>query len=224
VSVNINFVNLVVSLKMKVFSGIQTVAILLVTLTSSLLVASAGRAEERKYDAGLAVQFGNSTSVGIQGRVGVADNISVRPELFFSSASNVENKVTVGGFPPGTLKGNLSGPSFGVAVTYDLKLDPQGQSTAYLGPKVSLASLSGSVVTNQGTEVIQKISLDEAKFGLVAGVDYAVSNDFLVGANITCNLSRSLSVSNNGGRTSLNDEIQSSGNSVDFGIRASYRF
>jgi hypothetical protein len=213
---------------MKVFFGIRTVAILLVTFTSSLLVASAGRAEERKYDAGLAVQFGNSTSVGIQGRVGVADNISIRPELFFNSGSTVENKVTiptfVGNFPPGTLKGNLSGPSFGVAVTYDLKLDPQGQSTAYLGPKVSLASLSGSVVTNQGTEVIQKISLDEAKFGLVAGVDYAVSNDFLVGANITCNLSRSLSVSNNGGRTSLNDEIQSSGNSVDFGIRASYRF
>jgi Opacity family porin protein len=222
VSVNINFINLAVSLKMKVFSGIQTVAILLVTLTSSLLVASAGRAEERKYDAGLAVQFGDSTSVGIQGRVGVADNISIRPEIFFNSSSTLGNR-QFGSIPAGAIQRNASGPSFGVAATYDLKLDPQGQSTAYIGPKVSVSSLSSDPFTFQGADY--QLKLDETKIGLVAGVDYAVSNDFLVGANITYNLSRSLSVSNgNGGRTDLNNIIQSSGNSVDFGVRASYRF
>ncbi len=189
---------------------------LFVTLASSLLVASGGRAEERKYDAGLAVQFGNSTSIGIQGRVGVADNISIRPEIFFNSSSTLESRQL-------GIQSNASGPSFGLAATYDFKLDAQGQSTAYIGPKVSVSSLSSDPFTIQG--VPYKAQVDETKIGLVAGVDYAVSSDFLVGANITYNLSRSTSVSDgNGSRINLNDIVQSSGNSVDFGIRASYRF
>ncbi len=246
----------------------------------------------KKNDLGLAVQFGNSTSFGVQGKVGVADNISIRPEVFFSSGSDVEfnspqvsnpvtiapntpfttttqqfltadytttlaftTNITVGNYPAGTIvsagtsipagfsipdvgpagttiplgipattaKSRPTGTSFGLAVTYDFKLDPQGKSTVYLGPKVAFSSASGSITGLGGSGTL---NTNETKIGLVAGVDYAISDGFTIGANATYNFSRSLSgsISANGQSISVNDFIKPAGSAIDFGIRLGYQF
>lgn len=280
---------------------------------SSLAQAAGGinsqnQIQDKKNDIGLAVQFGDSTSFGVQGKVGLTDNISIRPEVFFGSGSSVENKQTTFGIPsndglstfinnasnsftlpsavtlnapitspstfttnaavssngttipagtviqkgtivpagtvlpagltipaltflpggtsyaPGFLKSKPTGTAFGLAVTYDIKLDPQGKSTAYIGPKVAFSSASGALTFGGVENPDVKLNTNETKIGLVAGADYAVSDNFTVGANVTYNISRSLNGSVSVGGRSLTDFIQSSGSAVDFGIRFGYQF
>jgi Opacity family porin protein len=315
-------------------------------ITSNLLLVSFAQAEEKRNDAGFAVQFGNSTNFGIQGKVGIADSFSLRPEIFFGGGSSVENSafrtsapfntptaftvpaglttppiigpttssapvtfpisfttpaaftisaafttnvpITFGGnivpagtpvpvgtivpagttipagftFPTGTsipagftipgqaiaagttipagasipvgtgipagiIGSRLSGTSFGVAATYDFKLDPQGKSTAYIGPKLSFSSASGPATFNGNDLPGSKIDVSETKIGLVAGADYGISDNFTIGANVTYNLSRSVNASgsiNFLGLQNINNNVQPAGSSLDFGVRAAYRF
>jgi hypothetical protein len=267
---------------------------------------------DKKNDVGLAVQFGSGTNIGIQGKFGVAESFSLRPEFFFNSGGKIEAKqntslflpftsttnltspVTVAGtfttvtpfttnipvrtnvpgnvfgttvvpnnttipagtnipvgstiqagqiLPPGlqfpagtsvpvvvpsgsTVVNNLSGTSFGLAATYDFKLDPQGKSVAYVGPKVSFASASGSA-SFAGADIPEaRVNTSETKIGLVAGLDYGISDSFTIGANATYNFSRSTNTTGSFGGTSadISNVVQSGGSALDFGVRASYRF
>jgi opacity protein-like surface antigen len=315
-------------------SPIAKIFIFAGVITSNLLLASFAQAGEQRNDAGFAVQFGNSTNFGIQGKVGISDNFSLRPEIFFGGGSSVENSsftspveflspvpvtapttltlpalvnvgtlvlplttntnfttpaafttnipVVAGGvtfpagttipagtiipagtrvpagttFPPGftipagvtllagtvvpantripaglvlpagTIGSRLSGTSFGLAATYDFKLDPQGKSTAYIGPKVSFASASGPATINGADVPGSKLDISDTKIGIVAGADYGVSDNFTIGASVTYNLSRSVSGSGSFGvlNTNVNNFIQPAGSSLDFGVRAAYRF
>jgi hypothetical protein len=57
------------------------------------LTATQNQIQYKRNDLGVAVQFGNGTSFGIQGKLGLTDNISIRPEFFFGSGgSELENK------------------------------------------------------------------------------------------------------------------------------------
>jgi opacity protein-like surface antigen len=315
-------------------SSVSRTIIFFGILASNLLLTALAQAQEKRNDAGFAVQFGNSTNFGIQGKVGISDNFSLRPEIFFGGGSSVENSpftspveflspvpvtsptsltlpaivnvgtlavplttatnfttpgafttnvpVVVGGntipagsnipagtvipagtiipagltfpagftipagtilkagtvvpantripaglnLPAGTIGSRLSGTSFGLAATYDFKLDPQGKSTAYIGPKVSFASASGPATINGVDVAGSKLDISDTKIGVVAGADYGISDNFSIGANVTYNLSRSVSGSGSFGvlNTNVNNFIQPAGGSLDFGVRAAYRF
>jgi Opacity family porin protein len=327
-------------------SSISRTIIFLGILTSNLLLTALAQAQEKRNDAGVAVQFGNSTNFGIQGKFGVSDNFSLRPEIFFGGGSAVENSafqtsrpfnaplsfttpagvttppttgpytseipitllnsftapvafttggafttnvpITVNGatipagssipagttvpagttipagftlpvgttipagvtvprqviptgtriaagtpipigtgVPAGFIGSRLNGTSFGVAATYDFKLDPKGKSTAYIGPKLTFASASGPATFNGNDISGSKIDVSETKIGLVAGADYGISDDFTIGANVTYNLSRSVNASgsiNFFGLPDISNNVQPAGSSLDFGVRASYRF
>lgn len=57
------------------------------------LTATQNQIQYKRNDLGVAVQFGNDTSIGIQGKLGLTDNISIRPEFFFGSGGGeLENK------------------------------------------------------------------------------------------------------------------------------------
>jgi acetyltransferase-like isoleucine patch superfamily enzyme len=293
-------------------------------LAANLLVASTTQAQEKRNDAGLAIQFGNSTSIGIQGKIGVSDNFSIRPEFFFGGGGAVQNStfttaapfpipttitaptslilpaisgpitlavpltiprdftttssivlngntipagsviragtiipagsvipagnvipagtvLTTGTnvpantiiptgtvIPAGTIGSRLSGgTSFGLAATYDFKLDQQGKSTAYIGPKIAFSSASGPATINGADIAGSNLNVSETKIGLVFGADYGISNDLTIGANFTYNLSRSVNTSGSFGvvNGNINGVTQSAGgSSLDFGIRAAYRF
>jgi opacity protein-like surface antigen len=291
-------------------------------LASSLVFASTTQAQEKRNDAGLAIQFGNSTNIGIQGKISISDRFSLRPEIFFGSGSTVENKTfttpvtfdnpsafttptsfiipaipgpatlvvpltvptnftltnsivlngqtlaagtvvpagtiipagtTIGAgstiptgtvltagtnvpantripagivIPAGTIGSRLSGTSFGLAATYDFKLDPQGKSIAYVGPKIGFSSASGSATINGAEIVGSKLDISETKIGLVAGADYGISDNLTIGANLTYNISRSVNTSGSFGflNTNINNFVQSTGSSLDFGVRAAYQF
>jgi Opacity family porin protein len=329
-------------------SSVAHAIIFLGILTSNLLLTSLAQAEEKRNDAGVAIQFGNSTNFGIQGKIGLSDNFSIRPEIFFGGGSPVENTafqttrlfktpvdfttpagfstpaitlpgnfttgipltlpnafttttaftigaafttnvpITVGGttFPAGStiplgatvpagtfvpagfslpvgavipagtpipsqsiptgtkvpagseipvgtgvpasvIGSRLSGTSFGLAATYDFKLDPQGKSTAYVGPKLSFSSASGPATFNGNDIQGSNIDVSETKIGLVAGADYGISDNFTIGANVTYNLSRSVNSSgsiNFLGLPDVSTNVRPAGSSLDFGLRASYRF
>jgi opacity protein-like surface antigen len=327
-------------------SSISRTMIVLGILASNLLLTALAQAEEKRNDAGFAVQFGNSTNFGIQGKLGLSDNFSLRPEIFFGGGSAVENSpfnttspfttpiaftapaggtippivgpqtatspitilnsfptpaaftisapfttnvpITLGGntvpagtpvpvgtivpagttipagftfpvgtsipagftvpaqtvpagsnFPAGTIipvgtripagliGSRLNGTSFGLAATYDFKLDPQGKSTAYIGPKLAFSSASGPATFNGSDIQGSKIDVSETKIGLVAGADYGISDSLSIGANVTYNLSRSVNASgsiNFLGIPNISNNVQSAGSSLDFGLRASYRF
>jgi hypothetical protein len=195
----------------------------------------------KKNNVGLGIQFGNSTSFGIDGKVGVSDNFSIRPSIYFGSKVGIESKElsadkakTLGGVDTGgrnipagfsTISG--SGTSLGIGATYDFKIDPENKTSLYVGPKISFNSASGPQIltnptTKESVETGTKTNLTETKIGLIFGGDFAVSNDFTIGANITYNLGRSISVSNSGPNTG--EIFQPSGSALDFGIRAAFQF
>jgi opacity protein-like surface antigen len=272
-------------------------------LATNLISSSIAQAEEKKNDIGF---FGNGTTFGIQGKIEVSPNFSIRPEIGFGGGSSVENRsfatpislftpafttaapftlknpytvtssftvpidftanVAIGNIPAGTviragtnvpagtvlptgltlpagnlpaltiptgtsipagtLGSKLNGTTFGIAATYDFNLDSKGKSTAYIGPKIAFSSSSGAV-TLAGADIPgSKIDINETKIGLVLGTDYAVSDDFTIGANLTYNLSRSLNgnISLGSSTPSIDNIIQSTGSSLDFAVRVGYRF
>jgi Outer membrane protein beta-barrel domain len=193
----------------------------------------------KKNNVGLGIQFGNSTSFGIDGKVGVSDNFSIRPSIYFGSKVGIENKEAPlslvtgnpsasGNLPEGAATASGSGTSLGIAATYDFKIDPENKTSLYVGPKISFTSASGSPVkitdpaTKQTVDTGAKLDLTETKIGLIFGGDFAVSNDFTIGANIIYNLSRSLGISNGNSLTS--EFLRPTGSALDFGIRAAFQF
>jgi opacity protein-like surface antigen len=180
--------------------------------------------KKNNINIGVAAQFINGISIGVQGKVAVFDKFSLRPEFFW----NREDK-------SGT---TVTGVSYGLAATYDLNFDNQGKTSAYFGPKVSINSGSGRVsVSNRITQstppsasllpFIQVPGYASAtRFGLVAGVDQEITDNFTIGANINfLPLGFGSSYATNpysGDRT--NNVIAPTSSYVDVGIHASYSF
>jgi hypothetical protein len=152
----------------------------LLSATASLLTATvlamsaAGAMAETKNYAGLSLSsVGGTTAFGINSRVGVAENISVRPYIQFASES-------VSGI-------NITAALYGVSATYDFKL-PKSELTPYVGVGFQSASVSGTSGGVTGTLTAGTSTYFEG------GVDYAVSDSIVLNANY-----KSSYVSNSGG-------------------------
>jgi hypothetical protein len=125
----------------------------------------------------------------------------------------------------GAIKSKITkSTSLGLAVTYDFKLDPQGKSTAYLGPKVAFTSTVGEVDLQPGITNPLPLNANETKIGLVAGIDYVLFDGFTIGANANYYFSRNLSGSVNSPRGPIDFQSSGGGNSTDFGLRIGYQF
>lgn len=127
---------------------------------------------------------GYGSGVGLNGKIGVADNISVRPHASFLSYS-------------GTGGGNIT--NFGAAATYELNLDPSGNQpskfTPYAGAGYDLSSVSLAGVSNAVSGLPSNIAnpiIDNANndanrltsgFYFVLGTDYQISDTIALNAN-----------------------------------------
>lgn len=185
---------------------------------------------KKNSDVGLGIQFGNSASFGIDYRVGVADNFSLRSSVYAGSQPGAENKripagsgIFDGAVEAGLITNSNTGISYGIAATYDFKIDSDGKTSAYIGPKVAVTSVSGPLTVNGQQSNLGTLDLTEAKIGLIFGADMAVTKDLDIGVNATYNFSRSISASVQG-LPGAGSFIQPTGSSLDFGIRAAYRF
>lgn len=177
---------------------------------------------------GIGFRFGNSTSFGIDGKFGIADNFALRPSIYFGNKPGVENKAVAveGGIvPAGTFTNQNSGIAFGLAATYEYK-DLGDRLKSYIGPRIEFSSASGPLTAGGTSFTGTNINVNQTKIGLIAGTDYEVSDDFTIGASSTFNFSNSISgnYSDPNGSQSLNNVAQPSGSSLEFGIRAGYRF
>jgi Opacity family porin protein len=125
----------------------------------------------------------------------------------------------------GAIKSKITkSTSLGLAVTYDFKLDSQGKSTAYLGPKVAFTSTVGEVDVQPGITNPLTLNANETKIGLVAGIDYVLFDGFTIGANANYYFSRNLSGSVNSPTGTIPFQSSGGGSSTDFGLRIGYQF
>ncbi len=99
----------------------------LAILTSTFVIVRPAQAQLGQNNVGASVQFGSGqTSVGIESRFGIYDNISVRPNIYFP------NNTT----------------TFGAAVTYDLQgVDSERKLTPFAGLGVRFNSGGNNNVT-----------------------------------------------------------------------------
>jgi opacity protein-like surface antigen len=199
---------------------------------------SSEKTQPKNFDFGLGIGFGNSTSFGIDAKIGVAENFSLRPSVYFGSQPGVENKVIPANDPTnssgaeikaGRVTNSNTGTSFGIAATYDFKIEPDGKTSVYIGPKIAFTSAAGPVTVDgakRSNTPNNIFDFSETKIGLIIGADMAVTNDLAIGVNAAYNFSRSISTSGSGlqGFPTGGSLFQPAGTSLDFGIRAAYRF
>ncbi len=162
-----------------------------------------------KYSFGPAIELGGgSTSFGIQGKVNVYKNFSIRPIILFGYG----HKEVVGRtFLVGDTTYNFSGTAYGLGITYDFAF-PNSQISGYAGPRILFASDSRQGANSNLTNI-----------GLVAGADYKISQNFTVGLNIIYNVSASGSYSVPTPSSRYVDSFSDSGD-FRFGINAGYNF
>jgi Outer membrane protein beta-barrel domain len=148
--------------------------------------------------------FQDSTGFGVSAKLGVSENISIRPKVVFG----IDKSTNIG------IDLNLQGTEYGVAATYDIPLSPSGRKgpTAFLGPEISF--WNGSTIVS-GQEVTANSTIVSA----IAGVNYPVTEFFDITGRLTVPLSSNGSTS-----------ILGASNSADFrktvgvSIGAAYRF
>jgi Outer membrane protein beta-barrel domain len=148
--------------------------------------------------------FQDSTGLGIGGKLGVSENISIRPKVVFG----IDKSTNIG------IDLNLPGTEYGVAATYDIPLSSSGRKgpTAFLGPEISFwngnRTVSGQEVTANSTIV-----------SAIAGVNYPVTDSLDFTGRLTVPVSSTGSTS-----------VLGVSNSADFkktvgvSIGAAYRF
>lgn len=142
----------------------------LVTICSSAIALSFGapaRAQLGKNTIGPALSIGGgSTTVGIDSKFGVSDNLSLRPFVFFPSGGTV----------------------FGSGLTYDFNLTNTGnkvQITPFLGGAVSIASGGGSnetVVSFRGGADFDVTDSVQLRAALDVPLTSGYSTDVILGA------------------------------------------
>jgi Opacity family porin protein len=192
----------------------------------------------KKYSVGPAIEFnGSGTSFGIQGKVNVIPNFSVRPIILFGYTPGVSrNDITIGtGSNSNTfslspisqdeitaLKNSVpKGTAYGIAITYDFTF-PESRISAYVGPRILSSSSSGVSTAINGGVGIGATSASVTEIGLIVGADYAISTDFTAGLNATYNFAKSGSYSIR--FPGLTDNIPVSGNDFSIGINVGYNF
>ena len=145
---------------------------------------------------------------------------------YYARDTDVTTELTIPvAIPLGAIKSKITkSTSLGLAVTYDFKLDPQGKSTAYLGPKVAFTSTVGEVDLQPGITSPLPLNANETKIGLVAGIDYVLFDGFTIGANANYYFSRNLSGSVNSPTGTIPFQSAGGGSSTDFGLRIGYLF
>ncbi len=238
----------------------------LISLTAIFIAATAAinvNAQDitpKKYSVGPAIEFsGNGTSFGIQGKVNVIPNFSVRPIILFGYQPGVSFPVSQTFTPtsglsndaialyqlsqcanqniqfcsaPGSLGSaagkststtitNLvpSGTAYGLAVTYDFTFT-NSKISGYVGPRVLFVSASGDVES-------VNVNANQTNIGLIAGVDYAISDKLSAGLNATYDFSRSGSYTAKGyvANSPLNGTFPlSGGGSFNIGVNVGYSF
>ncbi len=224
----------------------------LITTAIATLLASGVNAQERLVDnanqnsIGPAIEFGGGgTSFGIKGKIGVSPQFSIRPMILFGykpivnrsdvnqlildaaqnsgvDAATAQSQIntSVGQSVIDTLSGSVgSGTAYGLAATYDFT-SPDRKLSGYIGPRILFGSASGSGNASNGAPFTTSTS--ETNIGLLAGADYAISDNFILGLNGTYNFSRSgtFSVTDTNGSSST----ALSGGNFKFGVNVGYSF
>jgi opacity protein-like surface antigen len=142
--------------------SIFTAASCLVTASCVLGSASGATAQEKTTYVGPSIGFSNGTTLyGVNAKFKVADNISVRPFVQFSSRSFGAANVTV--------------TFYGASATYDFSL-PSTQFAPYAGIGYLGATASASF---QG----QSASASDSSIYFEAGSDYNITDSIALNAN-----------------------------------------
>jgi hypothetical protein len=105
----------------------KTFLLSLAILTSVFGIVRPVQAEIGRNDIGPSVIFGSGdTSIGVAARLGISDNLSLRPNIYFPASATV----------------------FGAAVTYDFQaIDTERKLTPYAGLGVRFNSGGNNVTT-----------------------------------------------------------------------------
>lgn len=219
--------------------------LLALTVISTVIATNTASAQEKTKSVGPVIEFGGGgTAFGIQSKITVSPQFSVRPIVLFGykpstgrdnvTQSLINDRVSAG--IPLALAVEFSksaegqaqidavsrtigtGTAFGLAATYDFK-SPDSKIVGYVGPRILFGSASGS--GNIGA-VPFTVDTKELNIGLTAGADYAVSDNFTAGLNATYNFSR------NGTSTLTTPagsaDIPISGGGFNFAINVGYNF
>lgn len=219
--------------------------LLALTLISTVITSTAF-AQEKTNSVGPVVQFGGgSTAFGIQGKIMVSPQFSVRPLILFGYTPSVskgeitqgvvDNLVATGGFPRAaaveaanspTVQSQVdaasrnlgTGVGYGLSATYDFK-SPDSKIVGYVGPRILFGSASGS---SNFAGVPFTVNSSDTNIGLTAGADYAISENFTAGLNATYNFSRSGTATITTLGASQSTSL--SGGNFNFAINAGYNF
>ena len=219
--------------------------LLALTVISTIIATNTVSAQEKTKSVGPVIEFGGGgTAFGIQSKIIVSPQFSVRPIVLFGykpsvgrgdvTQSLIDDRVSAG-FPLDlavefsksalgqeqidTVSRTIgTGTAFGLAATYDFK-SPDSKIVGYVGPRILFGSASGS--GNLGG-VPFTVDTKELNIGLTAGADYAVSDNFTAGLNATYNFSR------NGTATLTaptgSSDIPISGGGFNFAVNVGYNF
>jgi opacity protein-like surface antigen len=204
---------------------------------ATMLTTSNVLAQEASTSVGPTIQFSEGgTSFGIQGKIGVGSQFSVRPMILFGYKPLVtKSDITKGLLKGGTSQADINTPvgqalvdtlsksvgtgtAYGLSVTYDFQ-SPDSKIVGYVGPRVLFASASGSGDFG-GTPFTTNTT--ETNIGLTAGADYAISDNLTAGLNATYNFSRTGTTSATFGGITPSTPI--SGGSFNFGVSVGYNF
>jgi hypothetical protein len=142
--------------------------------------ALAGESKPKNY-VGVTLQSTSGlTLYGVQGRVGVADNISVRPFVTFGSRTDRQNIL---GTPVSV---NTSVSYYGASLTYDLSL-PDSPLNAYAG--LGYVGASATVSGSTGNTSLGSVSGADSGTYVEVGADYQIGGNIILNANYKTNSS-----------------------------------
>jgi Opacity family porin protein len=232
----------------------RTHLISLTTVVLAAVMASSVNAQEKpstdkQYSIGPVLEFGGGgTSFGLQGKIGVSPQFSIRPTILFGYKPSVSKsdirKVyvdTIGqfatnqGLSPSAVQFILDQPV--TQVNADAAAEAIsgtiGSGTAYgLAATYDFKSPDSKISGYVGPRIMFasasgsvsgfNTTTTETSIGLTAGADYAIAQDFTAGLSATYDFSRSgtFNVTSSAGTGS----IPLSGGNFKIGINAGYSF
>lgn len=137
-------------------------------LTTSILAMSAsGAMAETKNYAGVSLgSWSSTTAFGVNGKFGVAENISVRPFVQFASQSY--------------FGGNYNVTLYGASATYDFNMPGKAELTPYVGLGLIGATSSASVAGFSASASTTSTYFE-------GGADYTLSDNIVLNANYKSN-------------------------------------
>jgi hypothetical protein len=142
----------------------------------------------------------DSTSFGMNARVGISDNISIRPRVVFDASKIFSN---------GSLSGvrDISGTEYSLAATYDFKFNNGYIGSVFIGPEISFWDVHRS-----------NFNVDGIILSAMAGVEYPITDSIDVTAKVILPLSATGTINGAGASTSDLEK------NLTFGIGVAHRF